>query len=269
MRSRSCVSCRWAAWALSSCSTLSTATRDLLGHLLHEAKLGFVIDPPLLAAEPHGAEPPQRRRQGNRTKRLNAILQQQRRQRRGNGSSRDISSTTNGCLSFPHIPAGRSVDGQFQTRADRAGFRRHQKMQPHHVARWIMQHEIDVIERDDPRQPLGEIMKQLAQIAVRRNGFGHLQQQCQAGRIRPGTARRRKPPVRLAAISGIVKTPTNQAKSARRSIISMRPDRKEPTWLLSTTFQRTAESGKFEYRVPITPRTPYAQSSLDQRAGQF
>ena len=58
-------------------------------------------------------------------------------------------------------------------------------MQPHHVARRIMQDEIDVIERDDRREPLGEIMKQLAQVAVRRDRFGHLQQQAQPVALSP------------------------------------------------------------------------------------
>ena len=47
-------------------------------------------------------------------------------------------------------------------------------MQAHDLARGVMQDQIDVIERNEARESLGEIMKQLAQVAVQRNGFGDL-----------------------------------------------------------------------------------------------
>ncbi len=48
-------------------------------------------------------------------------------------------------------------------------------MQAHHVARGIVQDEIDIVERDDLREPLGQIMKQPVQVAMYRNGFRHLE----------------------------------------------------------------------------------------------
>jgi len=39
-------------------------------------------------------------------------------------------------------------------------------MQAHELARGIVQDEVDVIERDDARESLGEIVKELVQAAV-------------------------------------------------------------------------------------------------------
>ena len=49
-------------------------------------------------------------------------------------------------------------------------------MQAHDLTRGIMQDDVDVIERDDGRESLGKIMKQLVQVPVRRNGLGHFQE---------------------------------------------------------------------------------------------
>jgi hypothetical protein len=48
-------------------------------------------------------------------------------------------------------------------------------VQAHDVVRGIMQDQIDVIERDDARESLAEIMKQVAQVSVHRNCFRNLQ----------------------------------------------------------------------------------------------
>jgi hypothetical protein len=42
-------------------------------------------------------------------------------------------------------------------------------MQPHGVVQWVMQHHIDVIEGHNWREPHGQIMKQIVQVAVRRD----------------------------------------------------------------------------------------------------
>ena len=41
----------------------------------------------------------------------------------------------------------------------------------------VVQDEVDVVERHDPRQPLGEILEQSCQIAMRGDRLGHLQKQ--------------------------------------------------------------------------------------------
>ena len=61
----------------------------------------------------------------------------------------------------------------------RAFLRHRQKMKAHDIARRIVKDEVDVVERDDARQPLSEIAEQVVQIAVRRNRFGDLEQQSQ------------------------------------------------------------------------------------------
>ena len=48
--------------------------RDLLGHLLHEVELCFLVGSLLEAPEPHGAQTPQRRGEGDGAERLHAIL---------------------------------------------------------------------------------------------------------------------------------------------------------------------------------------------------
>ena len=70
-----------------------------------------------------------------------------------------MSFTINGCWVFHTNPPGDSSTGSLQTRADRAGLRSHQEPQAHDVARGLMQDHVDVIERDDVREPLGEITK--------------------------------------------------------------------------------------------------------------
>ena len=82
----------------------------------------------------------------------------------------------------------------------------------------IMQHEIDVIKRNNRRKPIGQIVKQLVQVAMRRNGFGHLQAAGPAGRIQSGTDRRRKPLVRWAALQAL-RMLRGRCRIARRSII--------------------------------------------------
>jgi hypothetical protein len=148
---------------------------DLLRHLVHEVDLCWLIGPPVLAPESHGAQPPQRRGQRNHAERLHAVLAQQGLQLRETALERYILDHQ-GLLSFPHQAPWRFVDGQLQPRADRAGLRHHEQVQAHHVARGIVQHQVDVIERDDGREPLGEIVEQLAQVPVHRNGFPNLQQ---------------------------------------------------------------------------------------------
>ena len=80
-------------------------------------------------------------------------------------------------LGFPHQSCRRLIDRQLQTFLDRAGFRRHQDMQAHDVARRIVQQDVDVVERNHGRQPLGEIANEIVQVAVRGDRFGHLEQQ--------------------------------------------------------------------------------------------
>jgi hypothetical protein len=73
------------------------------------------------------------------------------------------------------VSAWRPRDRQFQPNFDRAGFRCNQEVQSHDVAFRVMQNKIDVIERNEMREPLGQILKQLAEIAVRRDGLRHLE----------------------------------------------------------------------------------------------
>ena len=84
----------------------------------------------------------------------------------GKRGSCTISFTVKGCWVFHTNPPGDSSIGQLQTRADRAGYCGHQEPQAHDIARGLMQDYVDVIERDDLREPLSEITKQLFQVAV-------------------------------------------------------------------------------------------------------
>ena len=43
-------------------------------------------------------------------------------------------------------------------------------------AHGIVQDQVDEVERDNPREPLGEVRKQLSQVPMRRNRFRNLQQ---------------------------------------------------------------------------------------------
>src|SRR5688572_21297944 len=53
-------------------------------------------------------------------------------------------------------------------------------MKTHDIARGLMQHQVDVIKWNNRRKPIGQIVEQLVQVAMRRNGFGHLQEQAQS-----------------------------------------------------------------------------------------
>ena len=150
--------------------------RDLLRDFLHEGELCFLIDSPLQTPESHRAQTSQRRGQGNHAKRLDAILAQHWHQFRETIFSRHVLHHQ-GLLSLPHQPSRRFINGQFETRSDSAGYRHREDMQAHDLARGVMQDQIDVIERNEARESLGEIMKQLAQVAVQRNGFGDLQEE--------------------------------------------------------------------------------------------
>ena len=52
------------------------------------------------------------------------------------------------------------------------GLRGLEDVHAHHVARGIVQDQVEVIELDDAMQAFGEIVEQVAQIAVQRNCLG-------------------------------------------------------------------------------------------------
>ena len=139
--------------------------RHLVRHLLHEVELCFLIGSPLQAPESHRAQTSQRRGKRNRTEGLHAILTQQWYQL---GEAAFLHDVVNhqGLLGFPHNSPWGFINRQFQPWANSTGYRHRQDVQAHDLARGIMQDQIDVIERNDARKSLGEIMKQLAQVAV-------------------------------------------------------------------------------------------------------
>jgi hypothetical protein len=106
-----------------------------------------------------------RRRQGDDTKRLHTILTQHGHQFWETAFFHEVVHRQR-LLRFPDQPPRRLINGQFKPRTDRAGLRTHQKPQAHDVPYGLVQHHVDVIKRDDIRETLGEIMKELAQVAM-------------------------------------------------------------------------------------------------------
>ena len=78
-----------------------------------------------------------------------------------------ISFTVKGCWVFHTHPPEDSSIGELQTRADRAGAcavtKSHRRMTSRAGSCKI---SVDIIERDDLREPLSEITKQLFKVAV-------------------------------------------------------------------------------------------------------
>ena len=83
-------------------------------------------------------------------------------------------------LCSPDQTRGGLFDWQLQPRMNRGAIRGHQNVQPHHIARGIVQQQVDVVERDHGRQPMGEVIEQIVQVPVSRNRFRDLQQKSQA-----------------------------------------------------------------------------------------
>ena len=77
-----------------------------------------------------------------------------------------MSLTMSGCCVFQTKPPGDSSTGNSAPWLDCRVDRRDKQPQPHHVADRIVQNEVDVVERDNPRQPLGEIAKEFVQVRM-------------------------------------------------------------------------------------------------------
>jgi len=60
--------------------------------------------------------------------------------------------------------------------AEGAGETGFQDVQPHDIARGIVQDEIQEIERDYPRQALGQVMKEGWEVAMHSNRLGYFEQ---------------------------------------------------------------------------------------------
>ena len=69
-------------------------------------------------------------------------------------------------LCLPDEAAGGLVDRELGPWLDRRVDRRRKQAQPHHVAVRIVQHDVDVVERDNLREPLGEIVKEFVQVRM-------------------------------------------------------------------------------------------------------
>ena len=77
-----------------------------------------------------------------------------------------MSLTISGSCVVQTKPPGEPSTGNSAPWLDGRVDRRRKQVQPHHVAGRVVQHEIDVVERDDPREPLGEIVKEFVQVRM-------------------------------------------------------------------------------------------------------
>ena len=147
-RSRSRASSRCIASGALVVQDVVDGDRDLLGHLLHEGDLVFLVFVLLEAPESHGAQAAERRRQRHCTERLHAVLAQARDDGGEPVLERDVVDDQR-LLCLPDEAAGRFVDRELGAWLDGRVNRRGKQVQPHHVAGRIVQHHIDVVEGDD------------------------------------------------------------------------------------------------------------------------
>ncbi len=138
---------------------------DLLRHLLHEGQIAVPIFVFLQAAKSHRAQPPEGRRQRDGAKRLHAVVPQSRDDRREPMLERDVIDDERQ-LRLPYEAAGGVIDRELRAGFEGRVHRRDEQLQPHHVSGGIVKHEVDVVERDDAREAMGEIAKEFVQVTM-------------------------------------------------------------------------------------------------------
>ncbi len=150
----------------------------LIRDLLHEVQVRLLIARAREAAKSERAETTKRGGERDGAERTDAVLPHHRNQAWEPVLDVEIFDHER-LLRSPDQTRGGLVDRQLQPRMNRGAFRSHENVQPHHVARGIVQQQVDVVERDHRRQPMGEILEQIVQVPVSRNRFRDLQQESQ------------------------------------------------------------------------------------------
>ncbi len=148
---------------------------NLPGHLLQERDFIFGVAVRPQTAEAQHAQAALGRRQRHRACGLHAVLAQDLQQRGEARFLRDIVQDKR-LLGFPDPPGRSFADGKFGAGANGPGPVGLQDVQPHDVARSIVQGQRKVIKFHDPVKPGRKLVKQFAQIVVLGNGLGHLEQ---------------------------------------------------------------------------------------------
>jgi hypothetical protein len=144
-------------------------------HLLQERDFPLGMSVRRAPAEAQHAQPALRRRERHRTGRPHAVLAQNLEQQREARFLLDVIQNK-GLLRFPDPSRRRFTEGEFGPRANFAGFFGFEDVQPHDVARGVMQGQIEVIELHHAMQPLGEFMEQLPEVAVLGDRLRHFEQ---------------------------------------------------------------------------------------------
>ena len=140
--------------------------RDLLGHFLHERDFAVVVFV-LLQRLPNPIAPRRPSAVVKGTAQNDCTPFSRKRGMHGSEPVLECDVVDDQrLLRLPDEAARRLVDGELGAWLDRRVDRRGKQVQPHDVAVRIVQHQVDVVERDDPREPLGEIVKEFVQVRM-------------------------------------------------------------------------------------------------------
>ena len=147
----------------------------LPSHLLKQRDFAFGMMMRGAASETHYSQAPLRGGQRQGAHGLHSVFAQVL-QPAGKGSLFVEVIKNKRLLRFPNPSRGSFVGLKFRAQPGLARHRGFQNVQAHHVARGIVQDQVQIIEIHDAVQALGEVVKQFAQVAVLRNGFGNFEQ---------------------------------------------------------------------------------------------